>query len=296
MTVSGAQAFYGLRATVTPTSTNTDGTLTVGVPQTAIAFADANVVYSVGAFICDSGSSFVIDLSDGSTASSDAYVPGVAQVETATVVAAGGITTAGDAEVIVTASGLAGSPKTYSVALALNDTAAQAAGKIRTALAADTALTALHTVGGTSANITLTQLPSSTATVGATSIPLYDGNDATLNISIDNDTCAGITQDLTSTDTTAGVQTTGVYLFDGGGLDFEGITIPTIATLNGFILQNSSDSVGGAGVTSTDTNITNLGVGETALRIGSAGLSLDTLTFVPSSSAYVTITVIGQTA
>jgi phage tail sheath protein FI len=116
---------------------------------------------------------------------------GTAQVETATVV--GTITLAGDAEVIVTAAGMTGSPKTFQVPVLLGDTASVVAGKIRTALAADAALTALYAVSGAGANVVLTRLAP------------FAANDATLNIDIDNGTCTGLTPDASSTDTTAGV-------------------------------------------------------------------------------------------
>lgn len=112
------------------------------------------------------------------------------QIETATVV--GTISTAGNAKVIVTAAGLTGSPKTYSVAVALSDTASQVAGKIITALQADSNLTALYTVGGTGATITLTRVSA-------------QNTDTTLNISIDNDTCAGLISAPTSVDTQSGI-------------------------------------------------------------------------------------------
>lgn len=115
---------------------------------------------------------------------------GICQVETATIV--GTISTAGNATVIVTAEGMTGSPKTISVAVALNDTASQVAGKIRTALKADTDVTAKFAVSGIDASVVLTAL---TAAV----------NDATLNINIANGTCAGLTSAPTSANTIAGV-------------------------------------------------------------------------------------------
>jgi hypothetical protein len=113
----------------------------------------------------------------------------VAQVETAT--AAGTITQNGNAKVIVTAAGMTGSPKTIAVAVLLNDTAAVWAGKVRAALALDAAVTALYEVGGTTTAIKLTRKAPA-------------ANDATLNISLDNDTCTGITTAASSADTTAG--------------------------------------------------------------------------------------------
>lgn len=117
---------------------------------------------------------------------------GVKQVETAT--AAGTITLAGDASVIITAAGMTGSPKTKAIAVALNDTASQWADKVRVALAADADVTALFDVSGTTTAIVLTSKTKS-------------ANDATLNISLDNGTCTGITTAAASANTTAGVAT-----------------------------------------------------------------------------------------
>lgn len=114
----------------------------------------------------------------------------VAQVETATVT--GTISTAGNATVVVTAAGMTGSPKTISVAVALSDNASAIAGKIRTALAADTAVAAMFDVSGTTTAVVLTRKTPA-------------ANDSTLNISIDNGTCAGIATAATSANTTAGV-------------------------------------------------------------------------------------------
>jgi hypothetical protein len=113
----------------------------------------------------------------------------VAQVETAT--AAGTITGDGNAAVIVTAVGMTGTPKTIDVAVVSGDTPAVWAGKVRTALAADGAVTALYAVGGTTTAIKLTR-----------KVPA--ANDGTLNISLDNGTCTGITTAASSANTTAG--------------------------------------------------------------------------------------------
>lgn len=116
---------------------------------------------------------------------------GVYQVETAVIV--GTITLAGNMSVTMTAAGMTGSPKTLSVAVALNDDASAVGGKVRTALAADANVTAMFGVSGTGANVVLTALQSA-------------ANDATLNIAYDNDTCTGLTPDATSNNTTAGVK------------------------------------------------------------------------------------------
>jgi hypothetical protein len=131
-----------------------------------------------------------------------------AQVETATVV--GTISTAGNATVVITCTGMTGTPKTISVPVALSDNASAVAGKIRTALAADSAVAAMFTVGGTGANIVLTR---STRAANITN----------LNISIDNGTCAGLTAAPTSADTTAGVayDTVSVGFSDVLGLPYK---------------------------------------------------------------------------
>lgn len=103
------------------------------------------------------------------------------------------ISQAGNIEVIVTAAGMTGSPKTINVAVALNDDADAVAGKIRTALAADADVAAMFTVGGLGANVALTAIKSA-------------ADDATLNIAVDNGTAAGLTPDATSNNTTAGVK------------------------------------------------------------------------------------------
>src|SRR5688572_2668572 len=96
---------------------------------------------------------------------------GTKQVETATIV--GTITGDGDASVTVTAAGMTGSPKTLLVPVLNGDIASVVAGKIRTVLAVDVDITALFTVGGTGAAITLTKLE-------------VADNDATLNIAYTN--------------------------------------------------------------------------------------------------------------
>ena len=111
------------------------------------------------------------------------------QVETATVV--GTISTGGNATVIVTSRDMDDSPKTFSVAVLLNDGASTVAEKIRDALAYDADVSEKFLVGGSGANVSLTS-------------HVAIANDSTLNISIANGTCAGLTVASTSTNTTAG--------------------------------------------------------------------------------------------
>lgn len=121
------------------------------------------------------------------------------QVETATVI--GAVTKSGNATIVVTASGMQGSPITKSVAVLNGDAIATTALKIRNALNTDTRISDMFTVSGTGATIVLTQISPT-------------GNDSTLNISIDNGTCEGLTTAGTSTNTTVGVAVTINYAND----------------------------------------------------------------------------------
>lgn len=115
---------------------------------------------------------------------------GTRQVETATVV--GTVTLGGNATVIVTAAGMTGTPITTNVAVLLNDTPDTVAQKIRTALALVANIVAKFAVGGSGPYVQLTRL-------------IAAASDATLNISVANGTCTGLTDDTTSDTTTAGV-------------------------------------------------------------------------------------------
>ena len=164
-----------------------------------------------------------------SSANTTAGVAPVAQVETAT--AAGSITGSGNATVIVTAAGMTGSPKTISVAVLNGDTAAQWADKVRIALAADSAVAALFTVSGSTTAIVLTRTS-----------PAGVSNDGTLNISLDNGTCTGITTAATSANTTAGV---------AGTQQVETLTVTGTPTTDGNILI----TVTAVGLTGTPLSI-----------------------------------------
>jgi hypothetical protein len=110
------------------------------------------------------------------------------QKETLTVV--GTITTAGNAKVTVTAAGMTGSPKEITVAVAEADDASAIAGKVRTALLASSVITAFFAVSGATDAVILTAKTAA-------------DNDATMNISIEDGTCVGITT-ADSADTVAG--------------------------------------------------------------------------------------------
>ena len=127
----------------------------------------------------------------------DTLDDGTRQVETATVV--GTVVNAGNATVVLTSANLAESPITVSVAVKSGDTASVVAGKIREALTMNALIgvaeTGAFTVSGSGATVVLTSVD-------------YLSNDSTLNLSIDNGTCTGLTTAATSADTTAGSSVT----------------------------------------------------------------------------------------
>jgi hypothetical protein len=221
-----------MTAAANVSSVNTTGSVTIGTPVAALVYTDApTVAYSLRMDIA-SGETLTLDMATGAVTGAD---PGVLQVETATVIAAAGATTAGDATVIVTAANLAGSPLTVSVPLLLTDnTASLVATKIRAALTANTAIYSIFTVGGTSANITLTA-------------KIAIANDPTLNISIANGTCAGITAAPTSANTTAGVLKTQAYRISGAvwdETDFEGEPLPAMTKAHCVNVKRIGSGVG----------------------------------------------------
>lgn len=122
------------------------------------------------------------------------WFDGVAQVETNIVIAAAGITGSGNARSIITAAGFnGGSPLTVTVPVTTgaHTTATLIATAFRTALNANAIVTAFFTIGGTGATITLTARTSA-------------ANDGTMNFTIEDVSSAGITEDTSSDNTTAG--------------------------------------------------------------------------------------------
>ncbi len=103
---------------------------------------------------------------------------------------------------------------------------------MRRQLVANAAITAVYTVGGTGASISLTSIA-------------VQANDATLNISLDNGTATGVTTAATSANTTAGVLDTvagsGIIEFtnigpSGGFIRIRGtrLRIDAAAIISGF--------------------------------------------------------------
>lgn len=246
-TFSNIKAFTGLYGNATSLNSQETNEVQVGVSPTTTALSSATKIVSFEALIVGSASDLVIDISDLDNTGSTAWTAGTAQVETTT--AAGTITADGNAAVVVTAAGMTGSPKTINVPVLNGDTAAVWAGKVRTALAADAAVSALFTVSGTSTAIVLTRKPTKTYTLRGSNVPLYPADDGTLNISLDNGTCTGITTAATSANTTAGVETVGAYAPDLNGNDVFGDATGGLMSLISFFVQNDSTSDGSLSLT-----------------------------------------------
>ena len=243
MTLSGTEVRYGMLATADPNAVNVTGTQQIGTPISTLRYNDApTVAYSL-AMLIQAGDTLTMDMESGAVTGT---VAGTAQVETQTVVAAAGATTAGNLNVTVTSALVTGSPLVIPVALTLaDDTAAKVATKIRAALNATAAITAHYTVGGTGDDYTLT-----------TSAVDKAENDSTLNLAHANATSAGITAATTSTNTTAGVGTTRAYKFNGtawDATDFEGKALPTMSKLHSMLIRSASTS--GSMIIDTDGDV-----------------------------------------
>lgn len=155
---------------------------------------------------------------------------GTNQVETAT--AAGSISGSGNATVVVTGDDITGSPLTVSVAVTNGDSASTWAGKVRTALGLQSAITDKYTVGGSTTSITLSRIAAR-----------Y--NDSTLNISLDNGTCTGITTAASSVATTAGVNPSNAYRLTGAaqaGDDMQGLSLGAMADVQGVLVRKIAGS------------------------------------------------------
>ena len=285
MNLSNIKATTGLNCKAIPASTNVVGTVQIGA-NPEITTLTATVAYSLQAFFSASGNVLSLNRLTGSTTGSTAYVAGNAQVETAT--AAGTVSAAGNATITVTSAGMAGSPKAISVAVANGDTPTLWAAKVRTALAADTAVGGRFTISGATTAIVLTRKPTYVVS-GDITHHVHPATDATLNVAIATGTATGITAAATSADTTAGVATTGVLIYDGDAKDFEGTTIPTMTSIAGELYKTN----GSAFV--VDGNVDDLfTIGTNGNTMFVPGLAETTYTYTPTGPSAIQITVFGN--
>jgi len=145
---------------------------------------------------------------------------GTPQVETATVAIT--TVTVGNANFILTAAGMTGSAITTVVALAGGETASQVATKAATAMNLDSDITDFFTITTNGPDIVCTRKAAL-------------ANDGDMNLAYADDTSAGLTDDATSANTTAGValvETANVSNISGPGLsvDTEDVTTHDQAT------------------------------------------------------------------
>lgn len=154
---------------------------------------------------------------------------GIAQIETQTIVGTIGAAGAGNMDVIITSSILAGSPLTIQVAVANDDTSDEVAAKVIAELELTAAVTDDYAIGGSVSDFTLTAL-------------VIAANDASLNIEYADGTSSGLTPDATSDNTRAGVAFgTGVWTCTIYGLSsVDSLSISETVTLDGQVAVNST--------------------------------------------------------
>jgi hypothetical protein len=126
----------------------------------------------------------------------------------------------GNATVVVTSSGMTGSPITLSVPVESLDSASIVAGKIKTAIESNDNITALYDVEVSGSDVILTA-----------KAPL--ANVSNLNMALSNGTCAGLTNVSSSANTTAGVaavkQQENIYVTGTIGTEGDAIVVVTAA-------------------------------------------------------------------
>ena len=282
MDLSNPRAVSGLVTTATPQGDNVTGDVKLGKDSAESSLSGATKVVSFDAIMQGSTAPLVLDVSDLDSTGTTAWTAGTAQVETATVV--GTVTTAGTAELVFTSADVTGSPITLNPTVANSDTASQVAEK---ALSQNTAISEFFTISGTGADVVATHKGTVQQTIQGASTPAYPANDGTLNIAYDNDTCAGLTADATSTNTTPGVESAGVHVPALDGNDFEGIATGGASALYGVYIKNSTPA-GGDGITITQSaGLADLLIpaqGIFQISDASGGLDVDDFTIEPENS------------
>jgi len=205
--------------------------LVAGKVRTALGLLAAITThYTVG------GSGAEVSLTTKAVAANDATLNIASSTGTATGLTAAptsvnttsGHAGSGNATVVITSAILTGSPVTYNVPVTVGDNANAWAAKVRDYLGAQAALIDKYDVSGATNKIILT------AKAGA-------ANDATLNISLDNGTCNGITTAASSANTTAGIAGTGAHTVEITGITDKYLLESEIVILNGVDSVNTQN-------------------------------------------------------
>jgi hypothetical protein len=284
MIISSALTNNGTSFTASPASSLTTGRVTVGTSAAQQSFATADIGYAISARLTTSSTTATLDVQTGVCTGSAAFVAGVAQVETATVVAAAGVTSSGSCIVTVTGSTLTGSPLAVTIPLTTSaNTAILVASALASGLNANAAIAAKYSVASSGADIVLT--------VKADANGNFVANDSTLNIAIPSG--LGITAAATSTDTTAGVASSGVQVLDGDGKDFEGVTLPSMARIYALeinVTSGSASATNGTQVLTLPCKIWNTS------GITGSMLTADLVITATSAGTNLTITALGKSS
>jgi hypothetical protein len=284
MIISSALTNNGTSFTASPASSLTTGRVTVGTSAAQQSFATADISYAISSRLTTSSTTATLDVQTGVCTGSAAFVAGVAQVETATVIAAAGATSSGNCIVTVTGSTLTGSPLAVTIPLTTSaNTAILVASALASGLNANAAIAAKYSVASSGADIVLT--------VKADANGNYLANDGTLNIAIPSG--LGITAASTSTDTTAGVASSGVQVLDGDGKDFEGVTLPSMARIYALeinVTSGSASATNGTQVLTLPCKIWNTS------GITGGMLTADLVITATSAGTNLTITALGKSS
>jgi hypothetical protein len=284
MPISTAQTNTGSTFRGVPASTMTSGTLTLGLAATSQSFSDADIGYAITSRLTTSSTTATLDVQTGVLTGSAAFVAGVAQVETATVVAASGCTSAGNCTITYTSANVTGSPVSVVVPLTTaSNTQALVTAALVAGIAANTAIAEKFDVVRNGSTIV--------ATAKVDSNGNYLTNDGTLNIAIPSG--LGITAAPTSANTTSGVASSGVQVLDGDGKDFEGVTLASMARIYALeinVTSGSASATNGTQVLPLPCKIWN-----TSGFTGSM-LTADLVITALSAGTNITITAIGKSS
>jgi hypothetical protein len=150
-------------------------------------------------------------------------------------------------------------------------------------LNANTAIAAKYSVTSSGADIVLTVKEDANGN--------FLANDGTLNIAIPGG--LGITAASTSTNTTAGIVSSGVQVLDGDGKDFEGITLPSMARIYSLEINVTS----GSATASNGTQVFTLPckIWNTSGITGTM-LTADLVMTATSAGTNITITALGKSS
>ena len=284
MAISSAQTTIGTSFRGTPESVLTSGSLTMGVAAATQSFATADIGYAMTTRLTTASTTATLDVQSGVCTGSAAYVAGTAQVETATVVAASGATSAGNCTITFTSAAVTGSPVSVVVPLTTaSNTETLVTAALVAGIAANSAIAEKFAITRSGSTIVATRLVDSNSN--------YVANDATLNIAIPAG--LGITAASTSANTTTGVASSGVQVLDGDGKDFEGVTLASMARLYCLeinVTAGSASATNGTQVLPLPCRIWNTS------GITGSMLTADLVITALSAGTNITITAIGKSS